>query len=620
MSFNINDLTTTLNNTRQRLLHERNQQGHWEGELSSSALSTATAVVALALTDSKKHRRRIQKGLDWLVHNQNQDGGWGDSACSPSNISTTTLAWAAYAVAENESIYQKTIDGAGQWIIKKSGSLDIEALADTITACYGEDRTFSVPILTHCVLSGRFGSDCKTWSLIKPLPFEFALVPFWCLKWLRITVVSYALPALIAIGQVRHHHAPPKNLLVRIVRNLARSRTLKLLNRIQPGSGGFLEATPLTSFVTMSLASSNEKDNPVVKKAIEFLTQSQREDGSWPIDTNLATWVTTLSINALAINKDFHNILQEKDRTAITTWLLMQQNRDIHPYTRAGAGGWAWTDLAGGVPDADDTAGTLIALQNLGIYNEKVRESIQPGILWFLQLQNSDGGIPTFCRGWGKLPFDQSAPDLSAHFISALMIWSQTNKLPERLNLKIKKAIKKNLHYLKTAQKENGSWIPLWFGNNHAPKEENPVYGTALVISSLASLEIIPDNDLTGMISRGHKYILQTQNTDQGWGGANDIPSSIEETALAVSALSLTLTWCYKHEIAPECFDQQNIKNSIQQGIVWLINKTNQGAEFPPSPIGLYFAKLWYYEKLYPIIFTTRALERANTILYLLDE
>jgi squalene-hopene/tetraprenyl-beta-curcumene cyclase len=32
-----------------------------------------------------------------------------------------------------------------------------------------------------------------------------------------------------------------------------------------------------------------------------------------------------------------------------------------------------------------------------------------------------------------------------------------------------------------------------------------------------------------------------------------------------------------------------------------------------PSPIGLYFAKLWYYEKLYPLIFTVASLgDRAE--------
>ncbi len=28
-----------------------------------------------------------------------------------------------------------------------------------------------------------------------------------------------------------------------------------------------------------------------------------------------------------------------------------------------------------------------------------------------------------------------------------------------------------------------------------------------------------------------------------------------------------------------------------------------------PAPIGFYFAKLWYYERLYPMVFTVAALE-----------
>jgi hypothetical protein len=40
-------------------------------------------------------------------------------------------------------------------------------------------------------------------------------------------------------------------------------------------------------------------------------------------------------------------------------------------------------------------------------------------VRWLLDLQNGDGGIPTFCRGWGALPFDRSAPDLTAHALRA---------------------------------------------------------------------------------------------------------------------------------------------------------------------------------------------------------
>src|SRR5205814_1036115 len=49
--------------------------------------------------------------------------------------------------------------------------------------------------------------------------------------------------------------------------------------------------------------------------------------------------------------------------------------------------------------------------------------AVVAGIKWLLDLQNRDGGIPTFCRGWGALPFDRSAPDLTAHALRAWLAW-----------------------------------------------------------------------------------------------------------------------------------------------------------------------------------------------------
>src|SRR5207247_6525961 len=93
---------------------------------------------------------------------------------------------------------------------------------------------------------------------------------------------------------------PSRNPIVRLVRNLTERQAMAVLNQIQPANGGFLEATPLTSFVVMSLAGSGYAQHAVTRKGVEFLIASARADGSWPIDTNLATWVTTLAVNALA--------------------------------------------------------------------------------------------------------------------------------------------------------------------------------------------------------------------------------------------------------------------------------------------------------------------------------
>src|SRR6266511_5505555 len=75
------------------LLAERTLEGHWVGELSTSALSTATAVGALSLVrkhapSADDHDPLIAGGLAWLAAHQNaEDGGWGDTVKSLSNIS-----------------------------------------------------------------------------------------------------------------------------------------------------------------------------------------------------------------------------------------------------------------------------------------------------------------------------------------------------------------------------------------------------------------------------------------------------------------------------------------------------------------------------------------------------
>ncbi|MEM7697000.1 MAG: squalene--hopene cyclase, partial [Verrucomicrobiota bacterium] len=68
------DLTAFYRSTTRSLLDERNRSGHWTGELSTSALSTTTAIVALACIDRKQHFDRISGGIDWLLTHQNDDG------------------------------------------------------------------------------------------------------------------------------------------------------------------------------------------------------------------------------------------------------------------------------------------------------------------------------------------------------------------------------------------------------------------------------------------------------------------------------------------------------------------------------------------------------------------
>ncbi|MGC1272398.1 MAG: prenyltransferase/squalene oxidase repeat-containing protein, partial [Planctomycetaceae bacterium] len=503
-----------------------------------------------------------------------------------------------------------------------------------LIARYGKDRTFSVPILTHCALAGLV-----EWRSIPALPFELAWLPASFYAAVRLPVVSYALPALIAIGQVRHHFAPTRNPVTRVLRTLAISPTLDVLQRIQPPNGGFLEAAPLTSFVTMSLAGMGRSDQPVAVKGVEFLVNSVRPDGSWPIDTNLATWVTTLAVNALGDD------LPDEECAPALQWLLSQQYRDVHPYTNAAPGGWAWTNLPGGVPDADDTSGAILALNVLAsggrqpsenadeILSERprgadaprspddVNNAIDAAVRWLIGLQNRDGGFPTFCRGWGTLPFDRSSPDITAHAIRSLVrvcrnrnwldgvtplhrredlddlveascLRKDHPELVSRLAAPTGDACRRGITFLRRVQRPDGSWLPLWFGNQHAPDDINPTYGTARVLAAFRDAGLADDE----AARRGVKWLLDNQNDDGGWGGVKGTPSSVEETALAVEILC----------------DMAEDDDGTSRGVAWLIQAVEDGSYLESSPIGFYFAKLWYFERLYPVIFTVAALRAAR--------
>ena len=573
----IEQLERAYRTVREMLLAERESDGCWVGQLSSSALATATAVSALSVTDRDRHADLIGRGVDWLVHAQNPDGGWGDTTNSPSNLATTVLVRAALVLSGSVDEHPECGWRTQKYITTHSGASTAD-LAEALGNIYGPDRTFAAPILTNCALAGMVA-----WDQVPMLPFEAACLPQPVLRLFHLHVVSYALPALIAIGQLLHRRRTRPNWFVFALRQAAIAPALKKLVRIQPRTGGFLEAIPLTSFVVMSLSGAGQGDHPVTVRGLEFIRRSMRADGSWPIDTNLSTWLTTQAVNTLGPT----GYIPEPERTR--DWLLSQQHTAVHPYTASAPGGWSWTPLDGGVPDADDTAGALLALHTLG--SDASADPIRRGLRWLAGLQNDDGGWPTFCRGWRKLPFDRSGPDLTAHAIRAFCAWKDLLDARTR-----KRVIEGGFDYLRKTQREDGSWLPLWFGNQLVSGKSNPVYGTARVLKAYVEAQ----RSCGPEARRGVAFLVGIQNPDGGWGGSAGVKSSVEETALAVGILC-------------DFWDDEVVRERTLNGARYLARRIAEDGLAEPTPIGLYFTLLWYWERLYPVIWSTGALSAVLT-------
>ena len=79
------------------------------------------------------------------------------------------------------------------------------------------------------------------------------------------------------------------------------------------------------------------------------------------------------------------------------------------------------------------------------------------------------------------------------------------------------------------------------------------------------------------------------------------IVSSLEETGLALEALAAA--W-------PRNSNDAAMRAALARGGAWLAAAVENEQWQTPVPIGFYFAKLWYFERLYPLIFATGALTR----------
>jgi squalene-hopene/tetraprenyl-beta-curcumene cyclase len=250
------------------------------------------------------------------------------------------------------------------------------------------------------------------------------------------------------------------------------------------------------------------------------------------------------------------------------------------------------------VPDCDDTPGAVLATIALNGGNDL--QSLLGARRWIMALRNRDMGFPTFCRGWGRLPFDRSGADLTAHAIRAI----GANSI-----------IVPSIVYLSKAQRSDGSWLPLWFGSQNSPDDENPVFGTARVLAAFRDVSLEDDP----CCHRGIWYLVQNQNDDGGWGGIRGSPSTVEETSavldVLVNLLPATDLTHSNLDLRPRGLTPDSCEMATARGLAWLVDAVETGRFRDPSPIGFYFAKLWYYEKLYPLVFTVAALGQATRAL-----
>ena len=535
------------------LRREQRDRAYWAGTLSSSALATAMSIVALRITGRGAHDTLVDAGRRWLLRTQNADGGWGDAMTDASNINATSLALGALTYTGADDASHETRAAM------KRGEERLAALGGWKAVGNPNQCTLSGPCRTVAALAGIFD-----WARIKRLRPEVIYLP----APVRRTI-STTYPAYLSIAMLHAAKAPHALNSLPTYREACR-RSMEWLGRAQGPNGSFEESAFLSAVIVTCMTASGHADLPWLTAAIQFVIGSQRSDGGWPIDRDLETFDTDMSIFA------FTSASEPVPHAAeARAWLLGRQFSEPCFPTGAKPGGWAWA-MPSGWPDSDDTAYTLLALRALG--ESKTSRATRDGARWLEGMQCSNGGWSTFVRN-SSMPFDHDCPYVTGHALSALKAVGRLEERP--------KILERALVYLRRSQRYDGSFASIWFREATA--------GTASVLEALADCGHLDSL----LATRARDYLLRSQNDDGGWSGVRLMPSTAEETSWAVMALL-------------RCRLDMEGKESARRGVEWLARHQRPDGSWTPAPIGLYYSAMWYSDSYYAVTLPTQALARAK--------
>ena len=493
-----NEIKMSLNKAIRFLIKNQKPEGYWIAGFPKESISTALG--ATVYTEYGK-MEEAEKAINWLLNNQNEDGGWADIPGRKSDINCTACALAALTLyGYNDNGVKK----AREWIHSHGGynqNLPTELMTYLAYANIISWDEVEVPLLS--MISDPIMFDESEFVIAEPMFFLE-----------RLSIMEVSLIKTILVGDSFERAFIPN--------------AIESIKKYQCKNGSWSVEPHITGLALLAMKLCDYYDESVAK-ALDWLVGIQDVDGGVPIAGGMPVTDTTLSTMALidaGVKKEIIPLIKAKK------WLLSAQTI---------SGGWGWMPLCTG-PDADDTALSIMTLSRFNLDNQ-TRASMKRGGRWLIRRQLENGAIATFsvdCDGYiegGKLEFmsvtarsviallntghrneAEKVAELLRNAISngnlySGLDWMHGSLYPTKLAIEALIAMGENKSVFRnivetifSIQKEDGSW--------GTTEEGSCVEETALAIKALLLGGVDPRS---ASVQKGISYILEKQNDNGCW-------------------------------------------------------------------------------------------------------
>ncbi|MGH7998931.1 MAG: squalene--hopene cyclase, partial [Brasilonema sp.] len=285
-------------------------------------------------------------------------------------------------------------------------------------------------------------------------------------------------------------------------------------------------------------------------------------------------------------------------------WLLSKQILDYGDWAvknkKGKPGAWAFEFDNRFYPDVDDTAVVVMALNEVKLPNEKLKQAaIARAVNWIASMQCQPGGWAAFDMdnnqewlnmvpyGDLKAMIDPNTADVTARVLEML---GSCHLFIDTPNLK------RAVSYLIREQETEGCWFGRW-GVNY-------IYGTSGVLSALS---LIAPEKTRLSIERGAAWLVGCQNSDGGWG---ETCRSYNDPALKGqgSSTASQTAWAILGLLASGQATSAFAKLAIEKGINYLLETQQSdgtwyeadftGTGFP----GHFYLKYHFYQQYFPLL------------------